>query len=555
MTSTRSVLQAVLTGSLILMTACALYALCAKPVSVLNVGADRFRASKTPTVYFLKSPRLARAAESRQPLLVLANDIPLLECQSVNQLPLQSNASWCVKENSLYVNTPAYTEVTKSSTRFEIVSDRASRYRRIAKTSAVLALIAAMILLVNSLDDVRSSRQPRVGPVRLGTLDSLRGVAAVVVMCCHAQIFLPPPSDNPASANLHFVEKLFSTASPFSILTNGLFMVHVFWFLSGTVLTLSLFARRTRKNLLAAAAKRYFRLAPLCIVSSLAGFMVVSLTDGTLLSTYRQAQGISASTYADTELVHKPLAHVVKDAISLASTYNAPLWTIRLELLGSLVLFGVLALFPKQRWETVLWAVLAVACAFHDTLYFAADFFGGMVLASLIQQKETVMISLFGRRWISGGIIFLFLMMAAAGTGGLSAWIGIPRHLEHLLQTAASFGMVAAALYSPTMVKVLSWKPLLWVGERSFGLYVSHVVLQQSIGLYVGAALMTAGTSPGTAIVAATITSTLASLGASHWLTKAVDQPSIGFANEIGAWLVKPATLLLGHRPAKEQTQ
>jgi peptidoglycan/LPS O-acetylase OafA/YrhL len=83
----------------------------------------------------------------------------------------------------------------------------------------------------------------------------------------------------------------------------------------------------------------------------------------------------------------------------------------------------------------------------------------------------------------------------------------------------SAFGIVTAAFYSLTTIAALSWKPLHWRGERSFGLYISHMIIQQFLGLYAGYVMAAAGGPRWLTICTACVCSTVGALWTFHWLT------------------------------------
>lgn len=92
-------------------------------------------------------------------------------------------------------------------------------------------------------------------------LESLRGLAALIVVFCHiASGFYPAMVIGPVAAKAHSSFEKFVLSTPLNMFINGSFAVTCFFVLSGFVLSYGYFSRST--DLVAASIKRYFRLVP-----------------------------------------------------------------------------------------------------------------------------------------------------------------------------------------------------------------------------------------------------------------------------------------------------
>jgi len=153
-------------------------------------------------------------------------------------------------------------------------------------------------------------------------------------------------------------------------LYDGNFAVWTFWVMSSFVLSFKYFTwvpdtpKLAQQYLLVASLKRYFRLAvPVLVSVMLAYFLLVSglMSNNTLAMTY---EGDYAVWIAGFYAFDADFFVAIKSALwdSFVSfdhdtTYNTVLWTIEKEFIGSLFLFGCLALFGNnpRRW---LWYLL-----------------------------------------------------------------------------------------------------------------------------------------------------------------------------------------------------
>jgi len=190
---------------------------------------------------------------------------------------------------------------------------------------------------------------------RYDDLELLRGFAALAVVVYHfLQAFLPAPAAPPLADALGFsVERPFVLAP-----INGPFMVTIFFVLSSFALTLKLVDERDPAAVLTAMAKRFPRLLPLTLIGTMLpaalfalGWMfngdAAALTGSRWLELYG---GISPRENGPAP----SLARAALDSVRLfgrggGSPYNSALWTMRYELVGSLMALVTALMIAGRR--------------------------------------------------------------------------------------------------------------------------------------------------------------------------------------------------------------
>jgi peptidoglycan/LPS O-acetylase OafA/YrhL len=222
--------------------------------------------------------------------------------------------------------------------------------------------------------------------------DGLRGMAAFNVTVAHfVSAFLPImlynnyPTIFPKNNEPSMVFKIL-TSPVLTIFYNGHFAVMVFFVLSGYVLTLPYFTNREdgcltlRKRLWG----RYFRLNVPVLACVLLSFIVYSA--GWYSNV--QAAEISGSTkwlknfYPATILAADAAKQAVYQSILFAKcTLVPPLWTLRMEFIGSLYILLFYISKPKDHTLIPLLLVFAMIYAVHgdDSLYLYAFFLGSLL--------------------------------------------------------------------------------------------------------------------------------------------------------------------------------
>lgn len=302
-------------------------------------------------------------------------------------------------------------------------------------------------------------------------LDGLRGWAALFVVFGHiGPMFLL------ANQRLE--------AIPF--FWDGQLAVYVFFVLSGFVLSIGHFKEGARSAAILQAVRRYPRLT-LPIFASCA--IAVALQKLGVM--YNIAAGdLVKSEWLESfyrfEMTWTGLfqfaAWDVYARYDGTHTYNAVLWTMPFEMLGSLLIFGLLFLSGKNRIcqcisiiSFMAWAVLMGSPLFAFGLGMAIAF------ASAVGQDLSIR---FQSNILGGALVVAALTISLHRSLG-----GGP------LQLSLYAAMVVLAVQlSPIFQGFLSTRLSKWLGAVSFPLYLTHLLLICSISSYMVLALADSGT-------------------------------------------------------------
>ncbi|MGM4932797.1 acyltransferase family protein [Tardiphaga sp. 619_E2_N8_5] len=184
-------------------------------------------------------------------------------------------------------------------------------------------------------------------------LDGLRGVAACMVFFDHLTLALLPSLITFAPNEAHFAAERPIAMLPIGWIWNGSFAVCIFFVLSGYVL--SEFCSRARIGLAAQIARRYVRLALPMVLTSALAFAIMAL------GLYKNLDaGLQVTKSGWLIMWYRAfvpnLLDVIKESlldafINGSAHYNSNLWTMKIELVGSICVFLIFFIFksPSRR--------------------------------------------------------------------------------------------------------------------------------------------------------------------------------------------------------------
>lgn len=324
----------------------------------------------------------------------------------------------------------------------------------------------------------------RGGGGKLAELDGLRGVASLVVVAWHfVYAFLPQrtgivPGFDPATGWL---------GNPLFALLNGPGAVMLFFVLSGYVLPLGYFRSGRIETVLRAVAKRWFRLAGLTLVAAVGSYLLFRFG----LYRYREAAAFTHSGWLGSfgggdvngglrpSLPGAVLEGAVFAFISPTDAYNPVFWTMRDELFGSLMVFGLAVVLRRCSFRAGAALMVLAAAATQVTDPRLAAFVAGLTL-SWAHARGMVPAS----RWlapvcmVSGLALFGYLEPR-----GAYAWLGFlhdgsPWRYDRIwLHTLGGLLLILGVPGSKRAGRLLASGAGRLLGRLSFPVYLFHFPL------------------------------------------------------------------------------
>ena len=333
-------------------------------------------------------------------------------------------------------------------------------------------------------------------PDRIGALDSVRGVAALIVVVHHCLLTQPAFSDYFFSrwrTGHSSLTEWLMFETPLRLLWNGAEAVTLFYVLSGLVLSLPWFAGRPPRYR-DYAIRRLCRLyLPYAAAVGLSAVLAVWLHPVAAVAGLSDWVNTMNWTKEVTPAVLIDHAVMLGHRNMLDGVVHTLIWEVRVSLLFPLLVLPIVwwgmrgaAGVAAAIWAVVLgihfvWSpdtspfellewrqgfswVGMVALELQGTAYYATFFVLGSTIACYVGRLQQIQ-----------GVAALFLMVI-----GLLVFQGHwSRDLftQELLVSTGSAMIVVSVLAAGPIQRVLQCAPLLWLGRVSFSLYLVHVPL------------------------------------------------------------------------------
>ncbi len=310
---------------------------------------------------------------------------------------------------------------------------------------------------------------------------------------------------------------------------NGSGAVTFFFVLSGFVLPWRFFHSGNLSTISTGLLKRWPRLAGPCVIVTILSWLLFRLgayhfavagavTASPWLQTFAYA-GLPSGTYPDA--VTAALQGAFTTFFSGNASLDSSLWTMRPEIVGSIVVFGMA---PILHYLRSTWACLSVTVVVATLLWGAEphvpQFMAGMLLARLLVDRSW-RIPLWGSVLL---VVVAFYLFSFFGPRGDYAWLAFTGLTDPqsfwMMWTPAAVMLILATLSSPPANRVVSGRLGVLLGRLSFPLYLVHVPIFCSAGAWVYVVLwpMTgARVAAGATVITVLVVSVLAAFALSRF--------------------------------------
>ncbi|ARW18216.1 acyltransferase family protein [Komagataeibacter europaeus] len=335
----------------------------------------------------------------------------------------------------------------------------------------------------------------------LHQLTSLRGVACLVVLFGHAiQVFrYQNPQRTGARAAVHDIVTYAFNAEAAVVL---------FFVLSGCVLSLSLrkYTHLTGRIVGSFYIKRVFRIYPLLWFSI--GLAIASM----VVARGWVGDGVFVGWLSRNLQTPVSVRNTVMSVAGVFTRYNGPMWSLRVELMYSVAFPFLFWLVRAPRLRVVTLTGLAAIALLplpHEVGTVFALSFG---VGALIPLLPTTLSPRHGLYALLALVVLLYDRYALAGSG-------LPERIPDMIETVAAFILIRDLYASGRQYRVLLSRPVIAIGELSYGIYLLHLPIMLMVfsvaGHVVGTAALLAHpslTQAGLGIMTVVLTTALAAM-------------------------------------------
>jgi peptidoglycan/LPS O-acetylase OafA/YrhL len=328
---------------------------------------------------------------------------------------------------------------------------------------------------------------------RIESLDSLRGIASLIVVIFHCLL-----SYN-LFYNAHYFNDFandfleFFTLSPLRLAWAGKEAVLLFFVLSGFVLSIP-FQSGIAPKYGEYVVRRFFRIyLPYIIV------MLISVLLVTMFAGYKDIEGFSQvyeNRWAHSISLRDIIAYIIMYDINTSNNVNGVVWTLYHEMRISLIFPVFLFLINKLKFGKALTLSLVVNFIFYIFLGTASNMsnaISGTISTLFMQFQESIFYCTF---FIFGAILSKYRsnLTILNDIGALSRitlwvltvilinnrWLDVvfnikSSQLEDFVSMIGILLLFTLVLTSNKANQLLTKKPLLWLGQVSFSLYLIHI--------------------------------------------------------------------------------
>ncbi|WP_252059291.1 acyltransferase [Acinetobacter sp. AHP123] len=368
---------------------------------------------------------------------------------------------------------------------------------------------------------------------KLHSAESIRGLACIAVVFSHLLGTFYPQLHSFYESKLpkfELAETIYN--SPFAFLYSGTGAVFIFFVLSGYVLTLSSLKNTDyKKRFFISITKRYPRLAIPALFSCLLMFLVLQINvDVSRIAEAMQRIKIEPNFF-DALYNGSIGAFLFGD-----QRYNRALWTMRIELFGSIIIY--------------------LACLLQYRPIFRHLFLLLITLISIIVLPELMMLGFlsfiighyfyFIQKHIPEALsilIFIFGLYLCGAHNTSTSYSFFSNFLGEKTYDYLNFTggvlVVFSVLKSKIIDDILDKKPLIWLGKVSFAIYLIHLSIIYIVCIPIFNYLLDNGYSfVYSSLISSSITFFVI-LFFSHYYSKYIDDLAINTSNKLAKLLVK----------------
>ncbi|MGF7046326.1 peptidoglycan/LPS O-acetylase OafA/YrhL [Paenibacillus sp. DS2015] len=318
---------------------------------------------------------------------------------------------------------------------------------------------------------------------RYAQLDSIRGLASLVVYLHHIYLVTP-------------VLPLILWYSPLRILVNGHGSVILFFVLSGFVLYLPFANERLNFSYSSYLIKRVFRIYVPYLVAIILSIVALQLfATGAGIEKLSEWFNLFWRSQPDASLI---LEHLLLLGNVHSDSINTVIWSLIHEMRISLIfpLFALIVRMCSWKISLVLCVLLSsvaggnavyplmVSHGFHTNIFDSFHYLSLFILGALLNKHKHQLIQVYVSQSRRNKMIALFAILSVYVYAGAFDNL-VKNPLSYIVSdygiAVSACAIIIFSLGSIKMGHILSWKPIVFLGNISYSLYLYHFIILFSL--------------------------------------------------------------------------
>ena len=380
---------------------------------------------------------------------------------------------------------------------------------------------------------------------KLDYIDGIKIIACITIFNFHFMNFFYCGfySLNPSDFLLGNLEYIVGT-TPLNLLYGGKFGVKMFMTLSGFFVGYRYFQTKDAKHLASGVFKKYFRLVlPILTVNIVIYLlMVFRLFRNEEASVLIGSQLFVANYFKATPNLLMAIKEALVDAFFMTGNrvYNAPLWFIFYEFMGTTLVAAILALFGDKKARYVVYAVASIFALLANMADFL-PFILGVVVCDFTYSKEVFIEKIAKQKWlmwlmfIGGMFLGSFPPLGDRMAGTMYGIFPLKVMLYYSVGTAM---VLFSIIHLEPLKKPLMYPIYRKLNQYSYSFYLVHYMILSTFSCYFYLALKDSWNYHVLVIVDYILT-ILVTLGVSYVLNRLVEKPGIKLAEKITSYFMK----------------
>lgn len=317
----------------------------------------------------------------------------------------------------------------------------------------------------------------------------------MAVVLSHSFLMFIPAMHSGGVFDSKWQEDLFN--SPLTFFYKGGSAVSLFFVLSGLVLSLS--CKKNNNEVLyiqSSALKRYIRLGVPVAASVIICYLLMLMDIFPDKNSNAASMPLMAAFSFDENIVSAIWDASFGAMLFGNVKYNYVLWTISIEFFGSILVYGFISLFSENKAILRVISFIAFFCMFLSSdinvIYYGL-FISGVFLSTFDVGKDNGKIS----KLVSLLILFFGVYLvgytptSAAYKDLVNFYLYLQSEYGALIQwptftiSLGSFLIIASIFIDSRCLKVMTKRPVLFLGRLSFSIYLLHPFVISIIGYFI----------------------------------------------------------------------